>query len=694
LFTKQEVGHLIHIPKIITTHKKIVVSIFIVAAILCIFLIPQVAVNYNMVDYLPKDAQSTIALKVMEKEFTQSVPNARVMLKDVSIQKALEFKEKLLEINGVTEVLWLDDVINLKEPIEMADPDTVEGYYKGNTALLSVTMSDGNEVSATDAIYELIGEENALAGNAVNIATAQKLSASESMGAFIILVPLILLILLLSTSSWIEPLFFLLTIGISVLINMGSNAVFGEVSFMTQSISPILQMAVSLDYAIFLLHSFEDYRKKTEDVQEAMQLAMRRTFPSIIASAATTLFGFVALLFMKFSIGSDLGRNLVKGIILSFISVMVFLPALTLFCYKWIDRTRHKEIIPSFRQIGKFIIKLKIPALVLAALIILPSFLAQSKADFMYGTGSVSQSSRGGKDEAKISEEFGTSTAIVLLIPKGDSAKEQLLSRKLEQIDHVNQVISYATMVGVTIPNDFLDTAITNQFYSKNYSRIILYTDTKEEGEAAFTVVEQVQNKAKEYYGDAVYSCGQSVTLYDMKNVVSSDTSKVNLIAILAIALVLLLTFRSISLPILLLITIETAIWINLSTPYFLNNSLCYIGYLVINTVQLGATVDYAILLTDNYRRNRVIMPKTEAIKSTLGESFHSILISATILSSAGFCLGLTSSNSIVSELGMLLGRGTLLSMAMVVIVLPHLLLLFDPVIKKTTLRANFYKEK
>jgi predicted RND superfamily exporter protein len=203
-----------------------------------------------------------------------------------------------------------------------------------------------------------------------------------------------------------------------------------------------------------------------------------------------------------------------------------------------------------------------------------------------------------------------------------------------------------------------------------------------------------VQNKAKEYYGDAVYSCGQSVTLYDMKNVVSSDTSKVNLIAILAIALVLLLTFRSISLPILLLITIETAIWINLSTPYFLNNSLCYIGYLVINTVQLGATVDYAILLTDNYRRNRVIMPKTEAIKSTLGESFHSILISATILSSAGFCLGLTSSNSIVSELGMLLGRGTLLSMAMVVIVLPHLLLLFDPVIKKTTLRANFYKEK
>lgn len=685
---------MIHIPKLITTHKKLVVLLFIVTAILCIFLIPQVAVNYNMVDYLPANAQSTIALNVMEDEFTQSVPNARVMLKNVSLQKALELKEELQEIEGVTEVLWLDDIINLKEPIEIADQDTVEGYYKKNTALLSITLADGMEVAATDAIYELIGEENALAGNAVNIATAQKLSVSESMGAFLILVPLILLILLLSTSSWIEPLFFLLTIGLSVLINMGSNAMFGEVSFMTQSISPILQMAVSLDYAIFLLHSFEDYRKKTKDVKEAMQLAMRRAFPSIIASAATTLFGFVALLFMKFSIGSDLGRNLIKGIILSFISVMVFLPALTLFCYQWIDRTRHREIIPTFRQIGKLIVKLKIPALVLVAIIILPSFLAQSKTEFLYGTGSVSLDSRSGQDEAKISEEFGASTAIVLLVPKGDSAKEQLLSEDLKKIPHVNQVISYATMVGVTIPEDFLDTTITNQFYSKNYTRIILYTDTKEEGETAFTVVETVQNKAKEYYGDMVYSCGQSVTLFDMKNVVSTDTTKVNLIAILAIALVLLLTFRSISLPILLLITIETAIWINLSTPYFLGNSLCYIGYLVINTVQLGATVDYAILLTDNYRRSRIDLSKTEAIKNTLGESFHSILISATILSSAGFCLGLTSSNFIVSELGMLLGRGTLLSMAMVVIVLPHLLLLFDSIIIKTTLRANFYKEK
>jgi predicted RND superfamily exporter protein len=647
-----------------------------------------------MVDYLPEDSQSTIALKIMEEEFTQAVPNARVMLYEVTLQEALEYKEKLEAIDGVTEVIWLDDVINLKEPIEMADTDTVKAYYKDSTALISVTITEGKEVATCDSIYELIGEENALAGNAVNMATAQKLSASESFGAFLILIPLIILILLLSTSSWVEPLFFLIAIGISILLNMGSNMIFGEVSFMTQSISPILQMAVSLDYAIFLLHSFEDYRKKTDDVNEAMQLAMRRAFPAIIASAATTLFGFLALMFMNFRIGSDLGINLVKGIVFSFITVMVFLPAFTLFCYKWIDRTRHKEILPSFQNIGKLIVKLKIPALVLIAIIILPSFLAQSKTDFLYGTGSLSSNSRSGQDEIKISDKFGTSIAIVLLVPKGEAAKEQLLCIDLEELDHVNQVISYASMVGATIPDGYLDSAITNQFYSKNYSRIILYTDTKEEGDIAFTLVDQVQSTARKYYGNTVYSCGQSITLYDMKNVVSADTIKVNLIAILAIALVLLLTFRSISIPILLLITIEAAIWINLSTPYFLGNSLCYIGYLVINTVQLGATVDYAILLTDNYKRNRQLTSKREAIKNTLGETFHSILISAVILSSAGFCLGLTSSNPIVSELGMLLGRGTLLSMAMVVCVLPQLLLLFDPIIKKTTLKANFYKEK
>lgn len=681
------------IAECIIRHKKIVVILFLSIATLCSYLMTKVSVNYNMADYLPEDAQSTGALALMKQEFPQDVANARIMLYDVTLPETLEYKERIATIEGVTTVLWLDDVISLKEPIEMADPELVAEYYKDNTALLSVSIAAGYESTAADSIRELIGDPNALAGNAANMATSQKLSVSESLHATLIAVPLVFLILLLSTSSWIEPLLFLGAIGISVLLNMGSNILLGEVSFMTQAISPILQMAVSLDYAIFLLHSFEYYRKETEDIGEAMRLAMKRSFTSIMASAATTLFGFLALIFMEFGIGADLGLNLLKGIVFSYISVMVFLPALTLSCYKQVDKTRHKKILPEFKGIGKVVVKLKIPCLILVAIILVPCFLAQNNSSFIYGTGSITQASRAGKDEEKISARFGQSTAIVLMVPKGDPAKELALCNELAALDHVQQIISYATVIGPEIPADFLDETVTGQFYSEQYSRMILYTDTAEEGDTAFSVVEQVQKKAGDYYGDAARTCGHSVTLYDMKNVVSGDTAKVNVIAVLAIAFVLLFTFRSVSIPVLLLLTIETAIWINLAIPYFTGNPLCYIGFLVINTVQLGATVDYAILLTDNYRRNRKAMPKMDAMKYSLQESFPSILVSAVILSLAGFCLGLTSTNPIVSELGMLLGRGTVLSMAMVVLFLPQLLLLMDPVIKKTTLHANFYKE-
>jgi predicted RND superfamily exporter protein len=680
------------ISKFVTGKTKFVVILFTVMALVCALLMLMVTINYKITDYLPKNAQSTVAISINNSEFDQSVPNARVMISNVTLTQALEYKAKIAAIDGVSEVLWLDDIIDLKKPVEMADDDIVEEYYKDSTALFSVTILDGYEVSVTDEIYRLIGEENALAGNAVNLATSKKLLVSETLSAMAYLVPIIIIVLLLSTSSWIEPLLFLITIGVAVLINMGTNIFFGEISFMTQSISPILQMAVSLDYAIFLLHSYEEYKTKTTDIKEAMALAMKRAFPAIIASAATTMFGFLALLFMKFRIGADLGLNLVKGIVISFISILVFLPALTLSLNSLVNSTKHKKLMPDFKAISKIVSGIKVPVLLLIAIIAVPCFLAQNRTDFLYGTGSISPFSRSGQDQVKINDRFGVSTPIVLLIPKGEPAKEAMLSSDLEKIDHVTQVVSYAKTVGRTIPGEYLDPGITGQFYSDNYSRIIVYTDTDEEGEEAFAAVEQVQQKAREYYSDKVYSLGQSVNLYDMKNVVTNDTRVVNLIAIVSIFLVLLFTFRSITLPIILTLTIELAIWINLSIPYFTGNTLCYIGYLVISTVQLGATVDYAILLTDNYMLNRRSMKKKEAIKATLDRHFISILISAVILSSAGFCLGLTSSSPVVSELGILLGRGTLMSMAMVVCFLPSLLVLGDKIIGKTTLKADFFK--
>jgi predicted RND superfamily exporter protein len=677
----------------ILKHRKAVLILFVAIAAVCAVVSFGVSVNYNVSDYLPDNAQSTAALAILDDEFKDAVPNARVMLKDVDLQEALEYKQKLKDIDGVSDVLWLDDVLDLKIPLETADSETVEAYYKNGSALISLTIRSGDEVPVTEAIYALIGPEGALSGHAVDIAAAQNLTGNETRTATLILVPVIILILLISTTSWLEPLLYLGAIGISVLINMGTNLFFGEVSFVTNAVSPILQLAVSMDYAIFLLRSFEEFRKQTDDTGEAMRRAMKRAFTSVAASAATTVFGFLALVFMKFGIGADLGIVLVKGVVLSFLSVMVFLPALTLCVYKLLDRTKHRTILPEFKRVGKAVSKVRVPVLILVLLLLIPSFLAQSRNNFTYGLGSLGVESRTGQDMIAVNAEFGESNAIVLLAPKGDIAREKVFCDDLKALPHVTSVISYASLVGPEIPPEYLDGDVTDRFYSQHYSRIIVYTDTAEEGAVAFATVEQVQAKARDYFGDGVWSCGQSVIMYDMKNVIQQDNTLVNLIAIAAILLVLLVTFRSALLPVLLTVTIEAAIWLNLSFPYFTGNPLCYIGFLIINTVQLGATVDYAILLTAHYTENRRMMSRKEALKTTMKEVFGSILVSGTILSLSGFALWFTSSNQIVSDLGLLLGRGTILSMLLVVFFLPALLTLFDRLIQKTTIRADFLKE-
>lgn len=677
-------------------HKKSILIAFLIAAVLGSILLSLVPVNYDMVDYLPRDAQSTNAIKIMKEEFGGEMPNARVMLTDVSIQEALDLKQKLAAIDGVTSISWLDDVVGLDtlktKPLDFLDSSIIENYYKDNNALMDLTIEGGKEKSTVNAIYKLIGENNAASGEAVSTAQTQSMSVSEVLNAMAILLPIIIIILILSTTSWIEPLFFLLTIGVAILINMGTNIIFGEISFITRTVSPVLQLAVSLDYAIFLLHSFNGYRSDHEP-EEAMILAMKEALPTVAASAATTVIGFAALIFMRFGIGADLGLNLLKGVIFSFISVMVLLPVITLMFYKVIDKTRHRRLMPDFKKSGNLLMKVRIPFLILALVIVLPCFLAQTKMQFMYGMGSITNASRVGKDTAYINEKFGSQNTLVLLVPRSDAGKESELCHELSKIPHVTSVVSFTTAVGAEIPPEFVPKEAAEQFYSEHYARIILYTDTADEGEDAFSTVQAVLDTGADHY-DTYYLAGQSAALYDMKNVVSTDTKRVNLIAVIGIFIVLLLTFRSLSLPLFLVFSIETAIWINLSIPYFAGQPLSFIGYLIISTVQLGATVDYAILFTNAYLNNRKTLPKKDAMRAAIGDNFVAILTSAVILATAGFTLALTSSNPIIGELGTLLGRGTLLSLAMVACVLPALLVLFDKVNQKTTLKSRFFNNQ
>ena len=675
----------------ITRHKKVVIAVFLAAMLISAVLIAGVRVNFDLTDYLPADSESTIALDLMYDEFGSGVPNTRVMVPDLTLTEAAALKRDIAAVEGVSGVMWLDDVQDLSTPVEVMDEATVEQYWRDGTAMYDVTIDEGMESRAVAGIYELTDNKAAIGGNAANTASMQNLVVSEVVGILLIMVPLAIVILLVTTTSWISPFLFLSAIGVAVIINMGTNVFSGEISFVTQSVSPIMQLAVSLDYAIFLLNSFSRHREEVPTSEEAMRLAIKESFSSIAASAATTLFGFMALMFMRFGIGADLGINLVKGIILSYISVMVFLPALSLACVKWLDKSTHKPIIHPGKRLGKVFVAVRIPALILVLLMVVPCYLAQTRADFLYGNGEPDPRTDYGRDTELINETFGVSNNLVILVPRGNPGAEAQLASELADINHVTSVLSYAGTVGA-VPEGFLDESIVSQFYSDDYARIILYTDTAEEGDEAFAVVEQVRAAARKYYSES-WVCGQSANLYDMRDVVTADSTLVNWIAIGFIFLTLLVTFKSLTLPFILIFVIESAIWINLSVPYFSDTPLVYIGYLVINTVQLGATIDYAILMTNGYMANRRTMGKRLAVQNTLSTNFESVLTSGLILTTAGLCLGLESSLEVVAELGILLARGTLLSMAMVVLALPALLMIFDPLTAKLTYKAGFLKK-
>jgi len=679
--------------RFIINNPKKIIALFILVSVIAAFVSLYVDINYNLADYLPQKAISTKGIKIMNDEFAKAIPNVFVMVRDISVTEALSLKKQLSQAEGVTEVLWLDDVVDLMQPLDMQDTETVENFYKNRNALFSVTVRKGSEKEACAAIQEIISPEGAISGEAATIMDMQNSAVSEVRLAFAVLLPVIIIILVLSTTSWLEPILFLAAIGVSVVINMGTNIIFGEISFVTNSISPILQMAVSMDYAIFLLHSFANNRAAYDNPKTAMYHAIKASSTTIAASALTTIFGFLALIFMDFGIGWDLGICLAKGVILSYISVMIFLPALTLIVSKALDKTSHRKIMPDFKNIGRILSRFFIPVTVVIAVIILPSFLGQRQAEFKYGYTIEDPNRKIGRDTMAINEQFGRSNILAILVPRGDIARESSLSTRLAEHPRVRSVVSYAANVGVTIPVGFLGNDITSQFYSDNYSRIVLYTDLPDEGEVSFGAVEEISQITGEYY-DEYYVVGQSATYYDIKKVVDVDNVRVNLIAIAAIFMIVALSFKSFSLPFILLLTIEVAIWVNLSIPYFTDTSINFIGYLVLSTVQLGATIDYAILLTSTFMEKRKSMPMKKAIAESLSIAFRSILVSATILSSAGFTLFLTSSNFIVRDIGLLLGRGTLISMFMVICFLPAMLMVFDKVIGKTTWRAEFYEEK
>ena len=679
----------------IVEHPKIIATLFMSLVIICLISNQFISVNYDMNDYLPPTSLSTVALEVMEQEYDGGIPNARVMLKDITIAEVLDYKEKISQIDGVSNVTWLDDVSDITVPLETLDESIVETYYKDGNALLSVTIDDDKCIQAVEDIQNMIGDDNAMMGSAVSTALATTSTTSEINKIAIIAIGLVLLILILTTTSWVEPFIVLLGLGLAIIINAGSNIIFGEISFVTNAAGNILQLAVSLDYSVFLIHRFEECRKTESDVKKAMVNALCMSTSSILSSGMTTVIGFLALCLMRFQIGPDLGLALGKGIAISLITVFIFMPVFILYTYKWIDRTAHRTFMPKFNNLGKFVCHIRIPMLCIFLILIVPTYLASNSNSFYYGSAHIfGTETKLGSDVQKIDSIFGKNDTYVLLVPKDSTATQKKLSDELHTLPQVTSITSYVDTVGAEIPESYLDSETLSQLNSENYTRMVLSVDVDYEGEETFYLVKEIRDVADKYYSGSWYLAGEGVSTYDLMNTVTSDMSKVNLVAIGAVFLVLLLTTKSIVLPIILVLAIETAIWINLSIPYFMDNTIFYIAYLIISSIQLGATVDYAILLSERYKEERELYEKKEAVINTISAVTTSIITSGGVLTIVGFLLGNISTHGLLSQIGFFLGKGTLCSLIIVFSVLPSLLYVFDgTIIKKHKSKGGLLNE-
>ena len=663
-----------------------------------LFSIPQVKINYDLAHYLPRDSKTKQAIDTLEAEF--GYPGmAEVMVSDLSVSEALATKELILGIEGVKSVLWLDDLVDIRQPLSFIPAEIRDQYYKEGSALFQVEFRDTNysrvATTALESIREALGSKASIAGPTADTSFQQQVLAKEILQIMIVVIPLCIIILMFASHSWIEPLLYLIAIGVSIAINMGTNVFFPSISYLTHSVAAVLQLAMSMDYSLFICHRYSEERKNGLDVLPAVLAATKKSLGSISASSTTTIAGFLALIFMQYKIGADIGLVLAKGILISYLTVMILMPLLLYSFRNIIEKSGHRQFLPSFKRAGPAIVKMRYLIVILVILVTIPSYLAQNNNTFLYGD--TSGSSAGGllaQDSQRIEETFGLSNPVVLLVPNDDLNAEIALCQELEDSSYVRGVTALVTVADPSIPREFLPKEVRDNFLSQDYSRIIVNLAVQGETPATYAAVDFLDSSLEKHYPGQWLAAGTPTSIVDIKKTVEADNLIVSLFSLAAVGAIILLTFRSLSLPVLLVAVIQTAIWINMGVPYFTGSSLAFIGYLIIKSLQLGATIDYAILLTNRYMGFRLHYQPKDAAKQALKAAGGSVITSALILSLAGYAEGMMSQIDVVSTIGMLLGRGAALSGLLVLVLLPVLLVIFDRAIMVTTLGTKTIRNK
>jgi len=665
------------------------IFIGVIALLLASFLfIPKTTTNYDMTIYLPDSSGTKQGLEIIKEEFEQE-STIQILVMDVTPTNLLSLMETIALTSHVKNIIWLDDYVDLSlVPIEFIDAETLSPFYQDGDALITIIFdTDAYDITLDDSVNDiksvLSDYEIYLRGEVLTNSQARNVAQGEVSKIMYLIIPIILIILLLASHAWVEPILVLITLGVAVLFNIFTNGLLNNVSFITQTMALALQLALSIDYALFMIHRFYEERK-TNNARDAAILARNHAFKSITASALTTIAGFTALFFMKYQIGLDIGLVLSKGIIFSYLSTMILLPTLLTWFDKLIQKTKHPMLIPSFKRFFKLQYKFRyVLFFILIASIGVGAYF-QSQTTYIYGSSTLGGSeSTLTQDQNIIRDRFGYNNQLVILIPNETVNQEVLLSQSLIAHEHITNVQALVTSVNPLIPREFLPTEVVDQFVGTNYSRIIITTSLYQENEELYSFVDDLNDMIVTQY-DEFYIVGNASALSDIRTSIIDQNLVITLLTIVAVAMIVGIIFKSFTIPILLVGIIQGAVWINLSILYFMNTEVIFIGYLVVMSIQLGATIDYAVLLTNRYLDERKLLPKKEAMLEAYSKSSISILISGTILTIAGFVEGLFSNIESVTDIGLLLGKGAMISTLMIFIFLPTALVLLDKFIIKS----------
>ena len=661
---------------------KLRVPILIVSVLLLIpsiFGFVSTRINYDILSYLPSDIET--------------MKGQDIMLDGMEDKDVEKVKEKIEKVDHVCDVLWYDTLADVSLPKEVLPDDIYDFFNTDNSTMMAVffdeaTSADGS-LEAVKEIRSIAGEQCFVSGMSSVVEDIKDLTMQEAPMYVVIAVILTSIILALTMDSFLIPLFFMLSVGMAIIYNMGTNFIQGEISFITEALAAVLQLAVTIDYSIFLWHSYKEEKEKHPgDNKEAMAVAIGKTITSVVSSSITTVAGFLALCFMSYELGMDMGIVMAKGVVIGVICCITVLPSMILVFDKALEKTMHKDLVPSLEKPSKFIIKHHAAFIVLFIVVLIPAVYGQINTNVYYNlTDTLPKDLNSVIANTKLDEEYNMATTHMLLVDADMEPKEvNSMLDEMGKVDGVSFSMSLDTLIGPSIPREIVPESVTKILKSDKWQLMLIGSEYKVASDEENAQIDELSKILKSYDKDGML-IGEAAATKDLIDITDHDFKVVNIVSIAAIFIIILIALRSVSLPIILVAVIEFAITVNMGVPCFTNTTIPFIASVVIGTIQLGATVDYAILMTTRYKTERNAgKDKHEAVTIALTTSMKSIMVSALGFFASTFGVGVYSSVDMISQLCTLMSRGAIISMITVICILPSMLMLFDKVIINTTM--------